>query len=89
MIKMRRYDSKISSLVDDLIPVYVYHKESFDDLLALETITKRYELEQQNNDPLFQMGQQLKERLDLQNPRVQETQESKFSSNSKVENVIL
>ena len=88
MIKMRRYDSQITSLVDDLIPVYVYHKESFDDLLALEAIAKRYELEQQKNDPLFQMGQQLKEHLDLQRPLEKETQESKSSSNRKVENVI-
>ena len=88
MIKMRKYDSKIASLADDLIPVYVYHKETFDDLLALETVAKRYELEQQKNDPLFQMGQQLKEHLDLQRPLEKETQESKSSSNRKVENVI-
>jgi hypothetical protein len=66
MLKTKRYDSKIASLVDDLIPVYVYHNESVDELLALETIAKRYEFEQQENDPLFQMGQQLKQYLDPQ-----------------------
>ncbi len=88
MIKTRRYDSKIATLVDDLIPVYVYHKESFDDLMSLEANAKSYEIEQQENDPLFQMGQHLKEYLDFQKPIEKETQESKFSSNKKVENVI-
>ena len=88
MIKTKRYDLKIATLADDLIPVYAYHNESFDDLSALEAIAKTYEIEQQENDPLFQMGQHLNKYLDSKKPIEKETQESRLSSNKKVENVI-
>ena len=88
MIKMRSYDSGITTLVDELIPVYVYHNESLDELLVLEAPSKKHEGEQLQNDPLYQMGQELKKHLDLPKTVQGKTQKKELPNNKRAENVV-
>ena len=88
MIKTRSYDSGITTLADELIPLYVYHNESLDELLALEANSKKHEREQFQNDPLYQMGQELKKHLDLPKTVQGKTKKKELPNNKRAGNVI-
>jgi hypothetical protein len=88
MIKARSYDSGITTLADELIPVYVYHNKSLDELLALEANSKKHEREQFQNDPFYQMGQELQKHLDIPKTFQGKTQKKALPDNKRAENVV-
>jgi hypothetical protein len=88
MIRLKSYDSGITTLADELIPVYVYHNESLDELLVLEATSKKHEREQLQNDPLYQMGQELQKHLDFPKTVQGKTQKKELPNNKRAENVV-
>jgi len=88
MIKVRSYDSGITTLADDLIPVDVYHNESLDELLVLEATSKKHEREQLQHDSLYQMGQELQKHLDFPKTVQGKTQKKELPNNKRAENVV-
>jgi hypothetical protein len=64
MIQKRQYDPAITTLIDQLLPVYVYHGKDTDSLSALEKEDRRFGAETLHKNPLYQAVQKLREDLE-------------------------
>ena len=62
VIKNKQYDPKVSSPLEMLIAVYVYHGKDIEPLLELEEEVIKYDKEVWAEDPVYQMKEQVKEK---------------------------
>lgn len=59
-IRKKQYDPSIMSLLDYLIPVYVYHNKTIDNLAELERIDREFADEYRSTDPIARMAANFK-----------------------------
>jgi hypothetical protein len=65
IIRKKQYNPILMSLLDSLIPVYVYHGKTIDNMAELEKISKEYNDEFNSPDPFYQMIKQRRARAKL------------------------
>ncbi len=65
IIRKKQYNPILMSLLDNLVPVYVYHGKTIDNMAELEKISKEYNDEFDSSDPFYQMIKQRRARAGL------------------------
>ncbi|NIM11777.1 MAG: hypothetical protein GTO45_06630 [Candidatus Aminicenantes bacterium] len=65
IIRKKQYNPILMSLLDNLVPVYVYHGKTIHNLAELEKISKEYNDEFDSPDPFYQMIKQRRARAKL------------------------
>jgi HEAT repeat protein len=65
IIRKKQYNPILMSLLDNLVPVYVYHGKTIDNMVELEKISKEYNDEFDSSDPFYQMIKQRRARASL------------------------